>query len=141
MSQENNILVAEFMGSKSSDVDYTSYNKDGTIEYTANEDGTTWIVTEYSKPDGLPSDCYWGNWIHGHNLKYHTSWDWLMPVVKRIKDMGHFYYWTGDNYITFSMNGDENGKTVVVASATDKDMLKANYKAVIKFIKFYNENK
>lgn len=34
-------------------------------------------------------------------LKYHTSWDWLMPVVEKIEDLGNEicneYFWNKDD--------------------------------------------
>jgi hypothetical protein len=51
-------------------------------------------------------------------LKYHTSWDWLMPVVEKIlKKEG------GPQYICISAN----------------DSIHQLYKAVVEFIKQYNK--
>ncbi len=65
----HNELIAEFMGAK------------GTVDYHNNS--------------GL-SSCYWtgGNRINGYalspcsaeELKYHLSWDWLMPVIKKCRE-------------------------------------------------------
>lgn len=49
MIDENNKLIAEFMG----------------WEHSKNEDIDAYEMS---------------------NLKYHTSWDWLMPVVKRLSE-------------------------------------------------------
>jgi hypothetical protein len=27
------------------------------------------------------------HWIDAYDLKYHSSWDWLMPVLKKIKEV------------------------------------------------------
>jgi len=66
--KENNKLVAEFMGSVKTIVDYTDYEKDGSIKYTANEDGSKWMVDEYSEPKSMPIGIYWGHWKHGDKL-------------------------------------------------------------------------
>ena len=67
------------------------------------------------------------------SLKYHTSWDWLMPVVEKIEAMG----WDTD--ICFNSNlhaciitkkGEEWGIDII-----DDTKLSATYQAVVSFIK------
>lgn len=31
--------------------------------------------------------CHKGHWWNEKKLQYHTSWDWLMPVGKKIRDL------------------------------------------------------
>lgn len=31
--------------------------------------------------------CHKGHWWNERNLQYHTSWDWLIPVIQKIKGM------------------------------------------------------
>lgn len=60
-------------------------------------------------------------------LMYHTSWNWLMPVVERIEiENDKFTYNTPYNE---SFNGTIN---------TD---IKVAYQVVVEFIKWYNANK
>jgi hypothetical protein len=70
--------------------------------------------------DGIP--------IHVSNGKYHTSWNWLMPVVRRIVDIcieddDHFL---SDEYTSVL-------ETVSLAVIED------SYKVVIEFIQYYNK--
>jgi len=67
------------------------------------------------------------------DLQYHTSWDWLMPVVEKIEAMG----WDTD--ICFNSNlhaciitkkGEEWGIDII-----DDTKLSATYQAVVGFIK------
>ena len=85
--------------------------------------------------------------IKDNDLKYHSSWDWLMPVVEKIASLdwvwiniipcalGKFskesncYIETGVSSITFSV------------SKTNMNLLQAIYEAVVEFIKFYNTQK
>ena len=60
-----------------------------------------------------------------HELRYHTSWDWLMPVVYKI-------LWL-ENYEDESYEDINNGLTNALLSQT--------YDAVVEFIKQQNKNK
>ena len=76
-------------------------------------------------------------------LKYHTSWDWLMPVVERINDLtddwgntndftiGNGFVWVdphiGDR-IFFSGNNPEDKKEPMISKV---------YRGAVKFIEQY----
>ena len=61
--------------------------------------------------------------------EYHTSWDWLMPVIQRCYDEGERLDGTEHNFI-----GE------ITESLLDGD-IEATHKAVVEIIKWYNENK
>lgn len=78
--------------------------------------------------------------------EYHTSWDWLMPVVRKIESLNfeidgvitsadvHIVY--GDCRI---VDEDGNGLFEFYSHSTDSgDKLGATYKAVVEYIKWYN---
>lgn len=55
---------------------------------------------------------------------YHSSWDWLMPVVQKIKDTPTY------------------GSTDGIDFVLNCDLTKENlYKSVVEFIKYHNEEK
>jgi hypothetical protein len=56
-TQENNKLIAEFMGMQHTDIGW--YDNEETLQ--------------------LQNNTF-------DELKYHTSWDWLMPVVEKIEE-------------------------------------------------------
>lgn len=73
----------------------------------------------------------------GKHLLYHSSYDWLMPVVEKIEGLGHDVsilknavglQWCGIG--KFSSN-----KT----KATGTTKIEAIYSAVVEFIKWYNK--
>lgn len=68
--EEGNKIIAEFMGAKISEAECFSGTKE---------------VVDYSNcdinPDERGSNRVWLNHVF-----YHTSWDWLMPVAKKILD-------------------------------------------------------
>ena len=94
---EKNKLIAEFMGLK--------FNK-GTF---------------YNMGYDVFSN---GNLYGKHELKYHKYWDWLMPVVQKIKDTPTY--------------GSTDGVDFVLTCDLTKENL---YESVVEFIKYYNEEK
>lgn len=59
-------------------------------------------------------------------LRYHTSWDWLMPVIKKIKD------WVPVNNMGISLYQPINKELQLLDIET-------TFNAVIKFITWYNQ--
>jgi hypothetical protein len=57
-------------------------------------------------------------------LKYHTSWDWLMPVVEKIKDVQISEGWSN--------------KQPVINALSDVNIT-ILWKAVVQFIQWYNK--
>ena len=115
---ENNKLIADFMG---------------------------WNI---QSPTTIPTDLHLSNLDLDNGdimeLKYHTSWDWLMPVVEKIKrelyevriecllDMTTvrvFHNYDDENEISAGYNSEVNND------------IKAYYQALVEFIKWNNENK
>jgi len=66
-----------------------------------------------------------GDWISEDELHYHTSWDWLMPVVEKI-----------ENYLS-----DNVGKYFVgyFDDGLISNDIEVRYQAVVEFIKEYNK--
>ena len=68
-----------------------------------------------------------GDWVSDVELDYHTSWDWLMPVVKRIvSDVEFIVGYEDEEYREHLMD--------VVPFANIEDV----YEAVVDFIKNQN---
>lgn len=114
-TQENNRLIAEFEG-------YETYEMNGYINVHYSDDNVRTIVDTH----------------------YHSSWDWLMPVVEKINDLtddwgntndftiGNRFVWVdphiGDR-IFFSGNNPEDKKEPMISKV---------YRGVVEFIKQYN---
>jgi hypothetical protein len=90
---------------------------------------------------------YWINWNDGHGslshvetLEYHTSWDWLMPVVEKINKTK-----IPDNkfpanviiYRTTCHINDDN--QILVETASRGSLIICVWEAVIQFITWYNQ--
>ena len=103
-TKEENILIAEFMG-------YKSY------EFR----GYTMFVYEEN------------NHRTDTDLHYHTSWDWLMPVVEKIEDMGSEIVITNAECTISAPNG-------YYEETIDKKRFGATHTAVVEFINDYNNH-
>ena len=75
--------------------------------------------------------------ISNFPLPYNTSWDWLIPVVEKIERIG--YPVTINCYDSCYIN-NENIETRYIMVNHAGTKFKAVYRAVIEFIKWYNEN-
>jgi len=74
-------------------------------------------------------------------LRYHTSWDWLMPCVEKIESLTYDVRINGygsegdDKYCDICDGNDE------ISEFTSKSKIEAVYKSVVEFIHWYNKNK
>ena len=93
----------------------------------------TWFI------DGIGKRCADGC------LKFHTSWDWIMPVVEKIEKLGN-----GNRYELVNFQIVRNFSCVSVANVgenlygLDKNIIcltkiESVYYSVIEFIKWYNQ--
>lgn len=78
-----------------------------------------------------------------NDLKYNSSWDWLMPVVERIESLG---YWINAkrNFCIIEVFGNDyeakNKNTFFVNKKQwAETKLEAVYNAVVEFILWYNQ--
>ena len=110
---ESNKLIAEFMGGIP-----TSTPNIIRLPQTIGESRILYVKGS----GGLPSGTYKVERIN--ELKYHKSWNWLMPVVDKCMR-------TGDNTHDWDALYD-------ALSTVNKTCI---HEAVVEFIKSYNENK
>jgi len=108
---EGNKLIAEFDGvvwKDASLVNYPRPNKQWSIKFPNGKQ-----FSEYGNIDDILSKY----------CKYHSSWDWLMPVVEKI-----------------IYNYDES-KSLDIMRELSYAKIESVYQSVIEFIKWYNQNK
>jgi len=110
----NNILIARFMGA------YPHDSKD--LE-------GMWF-NDAKFPHGFTN-------VIGESFKYNTEWNWLMPVVEKIEELGYDFNILTPNVIEVL---DENAKSLFYLSSEKEGKKEAVYNACIDFIKWYNEN-
>lgn len=75
-----------------------------------------------------------------HELKYHNSWNWLMPVVEKIEQMG---YMVTIKTKMCSISRDNKGNSdsyLVKAKFGDQSKIEKLYDCIIAFIKYTNKS-
>lgn len=130
-----NELIAEFMGYKFTEDGY--YLLPIALPQFRNSNHGEWC----SQHEVSFAERYWE--IIEDALDYNTSWDWLMPVVEKIERLEHIN--REGRYNVNSINFEENYTCIVtdkgdsIIQAEGETNIKATYKAVVEFIKWYNE--
>ena len=110
--EKDNKRIAEFMGFPTqTDVvdDRTKAYYVGDIINTDN--------TDNENEDGV---------FHTDDMRFHTSWDWLMPVVSKI---------TRDEILI------ENEYRESIMDTVPYGLIEDTYKVVVEFVKMYNTKK
>ena len=79
--------------------------------------------------------------VHVSDLQYHSSWDWLMPVVETIDG---FYVGTHGCFLTFDIEFTKHQATVgegdrIWYSMKSDKTIDAVYAVVLWFVKWYNK--
>lgn len=110
-TQENNKLIAEFMGVYQDDKGYWGF--------TNTKEHQRWHTDRFVDA-----------------THYHTDWNWLMDVVSKIESLG---YWLnkidGDYWIV-----NDNGDTIIDNTEHSGGII-AVYNACVEFIKWHNKQK
>ncbi len=114
---DSNKLIAEFMGFPTQ----TDVIDDRTLAYYIGD------VIDANNENNENDD----NVFHPDDMQFHTSWDWLMPVIRRIRD-----------HVNIDMSFEEyddwreNFKEIDPYNYS----LEQCYTAVVEFINEYNKN-
>jgi len=103
--EETNKLIAIFMGAK--------YCNDDTKEFPKG-------YYMHDKFDGLESK----------DLCFHSSWDWLIPVINKIYSINDYYIYKHKTSGQFENEVFINTKFIEVT-----------YESVVEFIQWYNDDK
>ena len=88
-----------------------------------------------------------GDILYGNEMKYNSSWDWLMPVVEKIKKEHYFRFdidspgsVTKQQHTSVSIFQNwVGGGCTEVCEIEGEDMKSTIYKAVVEFIHWYNQ--
>lgn len=121
-TEENNKMIAEFMGATL---------KNSSVFHLLNNKNELWLP--------IHGICRYDTTQVGNGkiLKYHTSWDWLMPIVEKIESNGYDVRIRKDDCIIYYCSDASDDVVLYVESGKGK--LDSTYKAVVQFIEWYNE--
>lgn len=98
-------------------------------------------------------ELLWADWDGLHSTKYHTSWDWLMPVIEKIESIPivenvriaesfvniQVVNKDGISHTTFQIFYTNNGRYFKQEDDLETK-IQAVYQAVTQFIQWYNLN-
>ncbi len=132
-TQENNKLIAEFMG-------LIIRDKEGNLP-TCSQQHKLFVAEEWDK-------LYLVSPYSPNGPDYHKSWDWLMPVVDKIESFqdgedgdsmrGHLYNFRIEQHFVYILDGESMD---VIIEMNGDSKLDATYNAVVEFINQYNKTK
>lgn len=139
---EGNTLIAEFMLVKVPERHYLEMNRE--LQYYADS------ISEYGTANDMVSE---------NELKYHSSWDWLMLVAEKIRTISvgdksinenlaykiemesHAMAFSCAIYKTWWPRTGTYKQDVVAARRDTTSLIDVTFIAIIKFIKWYNQQK
>ena len=143
----NNIAIAKFMGFEAVQVGYADTEEE--TEWQRNHE--EWMekvgLTQVGRYIVNVKENIFYEWS---DMKYHSSWDWLMPVVDKLEqvevkngiiirtcaDVKILYKACIIEYNADEESGDKNEDVEIHANGETK--LEAVYKAIYQFIQWYN---
>lgn len=82
--------------------------------------------------------------LYQDDLNYHSSWNWLMPVVEKIEALCNTDYDTSVVYIadiSCTIEVRINNSLEYSKEINSDKKINATFKSVVEFIKWYNEQK
>lgn len=128
----NNELIANFM---EVELREGGYCYDKKLQFIRGGDYGEWadtykfIISGVNKK-GEPYSCEdWGYLLDSSNLKYHVSYDWLIPVINKISELQFTHPMVDQTLLCI--------RTHIIKPNT----IDIICESVVEFIKFQNENK
>ena len=118
--------------------------------YNDNDMKENKLIAEFMGLEYAPKDKRWDDWFDKNGtrvtfgnripLLYHTSWDWLMPVIEKIETLGYTFE---KNYQRIDKDWQSlivKGNDILYQEFND-DSLKSSYYVLVEFIKQYNNER
>jgi hypothetical protein len=134
---EGNKLIAEFL----------EFRKGVKTTYRNGIGQSDWYYfpsrLEYLSDINIAQEDMWNNITiidcgSPHMMKFHYSWDWLMIVVEKIESL-KFNVHLDPKHRCVIFNGNKN--LLIDCGSITKPKIEAVWKAVVEFIKWYNQQK
>jgi hypothetical protein len=136
---KNNKKIAAFMDDLNLqwiDPDYLIGNDYRITRILHSDDNTStiWYNKGYSEAEVHNDE------IETQEPKYHTSWDWLMPVADKINELGYEVLISRISCQTNLILDRDNPISSMVCGDVKKK-IEITYEAIVQFIDWYNKNK
>lgn len=135
--EENNKIIAEFMGYKIENKKYQSLHF-----HSSNESDWVWEEGEIVTLNGSEvSDESQEPYFSLEDLPFNSDWNWLMEVVEKIEKefcSTNIHYYSQKQIYSVDFSGFN---IKYEESEYGDDKLRILYEAVVKFINFYNKQK
>jgi len=135
-TEYSNKLIAEFMG-------YVPKEAPANKEYQHNLASISQAVWDRIIMEN-PGNCT--DYFDLSLAEYHTSWNWLMPVVENIEALDGSYVieiFARACIISYMVNHnwpEDKGIVAHFNASNTNSKLEATYQAVVQFIQWYNQN-
>ncbi len=103
---------------------------------------TTTLMDVFSNISAEDADAK--HYFTPNEMQFHKSWDWLMPVVEKIEDFHNgieYQVVIYEDEVEIIKKGNTHWQTIINISADGSGKLQNTYKAVVEFIKWFNEHK
>lgn len=141
MELENNKIIAEFIGFKRYYPNMTAKSDLSNLYYYPYFDKVfheSLYVSEVSINGqmGLYKTYNIKNRIHLKNMQFNKSWDWLMPVLCKIEDLGY----EADMFNDICVISNKNNKDIFRITKSGSSRIVALYNCILEFIKRYNND-
>lgn len=126
-------LIAKFMGG------YITHTEKYTMPHGSHSEGE---ISYWSVPYGIPNNI---EMARIGLFNYSRSWDWLMPVIRKINGLGKEYQFTiFKTYVSCTVErGGKFYKDFSFSHAeyitNEQSDIQAAFNLVIKFIEWYNQ--
>lgn len=122
-----NLLIASYMGYK-----FNAYPELKHLNITKPNE-SDWYFASHEKED-----------FDRHiteDIKYHSSWDWLMPVIEKIEDnlIGVNIYSLYTKIMNIHPLSDMKVIAIEPSNLPETNKLEATYKAVVTFVEYHNK--
>lgn len=146
----DNELIAEFMGWQKITVGY--FGGDDETDWQRNKQNQKWMKdVELEMVGDYIVNVDEDRWEFWDDVAYNTSWDWLMPVVEAIEgieepvsaDPQKGTFWPYQFEIlgrhTVGVFNKYTSEAIIFIDQKGSSKIESVYKAVVEFIKWYNE--
>lgn len=144
--QESNVLLANFLEWKESNWNAPSehyfqtgrkYDFDLPSNFVLYKEEEIQVEGSWTYADVQQENCF------AEDLKFHSDWNWLMQVVKKINVIDDYRFTVKILSMDVEIYDNVNNKNVIdyFSPYSCDELERAVYEACVQFVKWYNQQK